>query len=328
MEDALGAVDGVEDGLEFGIWGSVIGAVIEGGVASWSAAHSTIVAVQPQPTSHGGFTNQVVGNSALDVQNGNLLVEPLSTSAPYGVGVSLPAGLTAFAEGWQDLDDANTLPVGAYLQAQALGMASGITNGPLGTLVVTKAGTSNYVVTADFSPLAASNYTVLAFSNGVVVAQITNQAGVSVGIANEEAIGFGVEAAGSPKHPDLQVNWPAGTQIALTSGPTVVGDTLLIRPQNAPITGTPTGLQITAYEVPALTVTGMNVQPAVVSINRTGQNVTLQWLGTSGLQESADLSHWSTATGATSPYAIQAVGSSHFYSLVPATPPIVPPPNW
>ena len=328
LEDALGGVDGVEDGLEFGIWGCVIGAVIEGGVASWSAAHSTIVVVQPQPTSHGGFTNQVVGNSALDVQNGNLIVEPLSTGTPYGVGVSLPAGLTAFAAGWQDLDDSNTLPVGAYLQAQAVGLASGITNGPLGTLMVRKAGKENFVVTADFSPLEASYYTVLALSNGVVVAQITNQAGVSVGIANEEAIGFGVEAAGSPKHPDLQINWPAGTQIALTSGPTVVGDTLLIRPQNAAIAGTPTSLQITAYEVPALTVIGMNVMPMASSISRAGQNVTLQWLGTSGLQESADLSHWSSVGGATSPYTVQAVGSVHFYSLVPAIPPIVPVPDW
>ena len=58
------------------------------------------------------------------------------------------------------------------------GTANGITNGVLGTLTVTKLGTANYGISADFSPIGASTYTVQAYLQGVLVGQTTNQFGL------------------------------------------------------------------------------------------------------------------------------------------------------
>ena len=65
-----------------------------------------------------------------------------------------------FKEPTQDLDDSNTLPVGAYVRTQVIGPGNGVLSGVLGTVTETKAGTSNYVVSADYSAVGATTFTV------------------------------------------------------------------------------------------------------------------------------------------------------------------------
>ena len=127
-----------------------------------------------------------------------LIVSNLSSSGQDGVSMSLPANLTALETHWEPLDVSNTLPVGAYIQEQVCGTANAITNGVLGTVTVTKSGTTNYLMSADFSPIGASAYTVQAYLHGILVAQATGQNGAAVGEMNTCISDWDVEIGWDP----------------------------------------------------------------------------------------------------------------------------------
>ena len=94
-----------------------------------------------------------------------------------GVNIELP-GVAEWEGYWSDLDANDTLPPGAFIESSATGDAIGaITNGPLGSWRMTKLGTGNYMVTADFSPLGTTNVTVLIFNGSNLVYSAGGQSG-------------------------------------------------------------------------------------------------------------------------------------------------------
>lgn len=292
--------------------------------AGCSTYTMTIVVVSPSPVVYQGLSNNALGNATLAMANGDLIVSNLSSSGQDGVSISVLTNLTGLAVGWQTLDVSNTLPIGAYVRAQAIGPLNGV-DGALGAVQVTKAGTSNYTVTADFSPLGASNYVVTAYLAGNVVAQMTNEAGVIVGGSDEPPYGFDEETACCLFQPYISTHWPPGTTVSLTGGPTVTCDALLISLQNVSLAGPPTALQVMASQVPALAITGINIAPSMNNISFDGKNITLRWLGDSTLQQSSDLLLWSNVSGATSPFVAPATQRAQFYDYVPGTPPVFQP---
>ena len=150
------------------------------------------VITQGQTLSYAGLSHTALGQATLtEATDGALLVSNIGSSGQDGVSVALPSDLTAWEAHWQPLDPLDALPVGAYVREALIGTGNGVVNGVLGTLQVTKAGTSNHVVSADFSPLGASTYTVQAYRQGVLVAQATNQPGAALAAA-----GGGLESAG------------------------------------------------------------------------------------------------------------------------------------
>jgi hypothetical protein len=271
---------------------------------------------------YAGLTQTVLGNATLslianqlDHGSNTLDVANIGSSGQDGVSIALPGNL-ALDVGWRSLDPSNTLPVGAYVQEHIIGTAGSITNGVLGTVTMTKAGTSNYVVSADFSPIGATHYTVQAYRNGVSVAQATNQNGASLAVCNI----WGASGC-IPLPPilgggsDWETNQTGGPLplVTIGGGASVTCDHLYVTPENVP--GTPTALQITASQIPILTLTSVLVSPLTVNLTRTPTALTLQWFGTGTPQQSSDLKTWTDITNVVSPYLVPIGPTNQFYRI-------------
>jgi hypothetical protein len=202
-----------------------------------------------------GVANTALGSATLAVSNNLLTVGNLGSSGQDGVSIALPSFLTALDVEWQDFDPSNSLPVGYYIQENAVGTANGITNGVLGTLTMTKFGTTNYLLSANFSPIGASNYLVQAYFQGALVAQMTN---LNVTAA---VISFNSPVQGGPSR-DYIIGFTAhGAPIYSFSGhgyfQSVEFDDLVCTPLNVP-SYSPAALAITASHVPSITITSEN----------------------------------------------------------------------
>jgi hypothetical protein len=209
-----------------------------------------------------GLTNAPLGSAFIANQldhgsNSNwLVVSNIGSSGQDGVSIAVPGNLSGLDVEWQALDVSNTLPVGAYIQEQMIGTANGTPDTAWGTLTMTKAGTSNYVVSADYSPIGASTYTVQAYLKGALVAQAANQGGDSLAVCGGCSTTFDWEF-----WPNFgpTTDWGSETSVLLASASVpVMCDRLYIIPENVPITSTPTAMQIMASQVPVLTITGEN----------------------------------------------------------------------
>ena len=283
---------------------------------------------------YGGLNITSLGSAALGLivtnlgssgQDGlALVISNLSSSGQDGVSISLSGVQESVDMHWQPLDVSNTLPVGAYIQEHVVGTvnggtAGGNTSGMLGAVTMTKAcaicGGSNYVVSADFSPIGASTYTVQAYLNGTLVSQATNQSGAA--LASCSVMG---DSGCIPKPPILGGgwDWTNNTLVTIGGGTSVTCDHLYIIPEN--VSGTATALQIVASQVPAITMDAVLVSPWLLSLSMNNQNATLQWYGTGVLQESTDLATWTDITNAVSPYGVAAPPSGgapqKYYRLI------------
>jgi hypothetical protein len=115
---------------------------------------------------YGGVPNSSLGNASLALQGGQLVAGNLGSSGQDGVSVALPPGLTGWGAQWVPLDQVGKLPVGAYLQERVLGAFGGVADALLGTVTMTKAGTTNYVLSADLSPIGAGSVLLQAYLGG------------------------------------------------------------------------------------------------------------------------------------------------------------------
>jgi hypothetical protein len=275
-----------------------------------------------------------LGNAMLNLSSNQLTLGNFGTNSQAGCTIQDPKNISDGAAKSQAVDVefhmnsqdvSNTLPQGAYLQSQMIGTTNGITNGVLGMITATKAGTTNYAISADFSPVGASTYTVKAYYQGVVVAQATNQPGSSLtasGIFPSD-IYFKryTDSQGQPVI-EFGFSYDNGATTLSLGGTSVSCDHLGITPENVSLPGAPTGLQLVASQVPYFTITSVEVSPLLAAVSQTSQNIWLQWYGTSALQESTDLGTWTDDTNAASPYAAAAKnggttqGPSKFYRLV------------
>jgi hypothetical protein len=267
-----------------------------------------------------GLTNTSLGHASITAVGSSEVISNLGSSGQDGVSFALASNYSAFGTQWLPIDPSNSLPVGAYVQALILGTGNGVTNGVLGTITVRKAGANDYLVSADFSADGVSNYTAQAYSSGALVAQATNLDGSS--LAEISAMPLSLDIYWLPGNiviPILDWNYAPFPNFNFR-GIQVTGDHLDISPQNMSLIGAPTGLEIVASGVPALTMTGATVSPLPLNSSISGGNLTFQWIGSGVLQSSSDLQHWSPVSGATSPYMVQMNGTVRFYRL--AQPPI------
>jgi len=254
-----------------------------------------------------------------------LVVSNLSSGGQDGVSIALPANLTVLELTGQPLDASNTLPVGAYLQEQVVGTANGITNHVCGTITVTKTGTTNYSVSADFSPIGATACTVQAYLQGAVVGQATGPNGSSLAEADQMCSSWDIEISCCPFEWHMTHGWGGSTtSVTLMGSAAMTCDHLWITPQKVTFDSAPTAFQITASMVPSLSMTAVVVSPLVASVSETGQSVTLQWFGTGVLQQSSDLKNWSDVSGATSPYtvpvSVPVSGTNQFFRILQSAP--------
>ncbi len=151
----------------------------------------------------------------------------------------------------QDPDSNGLLPVGAYVQSASVGTAGTITNGVLGSVQITKAGTSNYVISADFSPIGASTRTVQVYNGTNLVAQVSGQSGPVATTASFE-LGISLECFPCRRVKDIILG--ATASVALHGGPTVVGNKLVITPEGGIAAESESLGRITAAQIPSLTI--------------------------------------------------------------------------
>ena len=273
-----------------------------------------------------GLPHTSLGNATVTTSSNQVIIFNLGSSGQDGVAFGEPniadgaakGQATDFTISMLPPDGSNSLPIGAYIESQAIGTAGIITNGVLGTLTETKKGTGQYAISADYSPLGAGTYTAQAYYQGSLMAQTTNQSGAPLGTANILPQGKDLGDIITP----LSDEWPGGGGALLTLAGTTTSvpiDHLIVSPDNVTLAISQTALQIVASQVPTLTVTNIAVSPVAVNFNRHGANLLLQWYGAGVLQESTDLKAWTGVTNTpNNSYAADPSvnGPSKFYRLV------------
>jgi RHS repeat-associated protein len=204
-----------------------------------------------------GLTHVALGNAAF---SDGLVVGNIGADGIDGVAIAMPTNTAAWAMQWEPLDPDGTVPVGAYLREQAIGSAGLVTNGVLGTLTTTKAGPTNYVIAADFSAIGASTYVIEAYRQGVLVAQVTNHSG-QLAVASLWPDSFDGWLS-------LSLDWdlPGGCRLWFENYEWSVDcDHLFITPAGgAVLPDHPTAVQITASQIPSITITNETVMFALV----------------------------------------------------------------
>lgn len=178
-----------------------------------------------------------------------------------GVSITLP-DVQSWDGYWSELDAGDTLPVGAFVESRATGLTLGSTgNGPLGSWRMTKLGTTNYAVTADFSPLGASNFTVMVFNGTNLVHTATNQNGnlafVNGCVSDDH---WGRPTPKPVLGGALTLRGPKDIQLG--SGAFAVGDRISIVPENVPTILSFRSVSIVASGVPSLTLTNQTIPTA------------------------------------------------------------------
>ncbi|HKW29078.1 MAG TPA: hypothetical protein VJT54_07070, partial [Verrucomicrobiae bacterium] len=274
-----------------------------------------------------------LGNAMLTLSSNQLTVGNFGTNNQVGCAIEDPKNISDGAAKGQASDaefhlnppDAgNTLPQGAFMAEQLIGTDNGVTNNVLGTVTVTKTSTSNYAFAADFSPIAQSNSTAAAYSNGIEVAsfQWSASPGTTLVAAKNFPLSMGLQYDNTSNTVSLSLDWGTNAILLSANATTVDCDHLYITPNNVSLPGAPTGLQLVASRVPYFTIASVEVSPLRATAVQTSQGLWLQWYGTSVLQESTDLAAWTDDTNATSPYAAAAnkggttQAPAKFYRLV------------
>ena len=222
-----------------------------------------------------GLTNTALGNATLSVTSNKLNVGNLGTNGQDGVSIALN-GAHRFEAGLLDLDPSDALPVGASVQSQIIGTAGSVTNGLLGSTLITKAGTSNWVMSVDYSPLGSSSRTVQVWNGPNLVAQVTGQTG-SVCATSIHWPGVWRCTANWW----LNMEWPIPILMTISGGPTVMGTEILLIPEGAAAVSSVSAEQILAANIPSITITNETVSfgplLAINSIARSGNNIVLTW---------------------------------------------------
>jgi hypothetical protein len=203
-----------------------------------------------------------------------LVVTNLGSSGQDGLAIAMN-GNESFEADFAELDPGNALPNGAQLTVNSIGTTGSVTNGLLGSLQVTKVGTSNYAVSANFPASPTNTVTVSVYNQGTLVA---SQSGLPAyePIFHVPHFQWDIEFYPCPL-PFSRIPYPCdpvwcpfwpwchGIFIQLTwhyygpyyvtlGGQAVLGDTVTVSP-DVETASTFTGVQLLASGIPQITLT-------------------------------------------------------------------------
>ena len=260
---------------------------------------------------YGGVLHSALGNAALSVVGDRLEVSNLGSSGQDGVEIAMP-NTADWGALWLELDPNQNAPVGAYLREQAIGTGNGVVNGVLGTVLITKTGTSNCVVVPDFSPIGASTCTLQVYSGSNLVTELPGQSGPAFSCPS-----FSLDIRIQCCPLKTEVSFDLSTSLLLASGSTVIGDRVYLIPEGVPPVSFPTAVRLQASQIPAITFVSESavIVPAGLGASVSGNNLTFQWTGGGVLQESSNLGTWNDLVGATSPCTVPVSSPMKFYRV-------------
>ena len=221
-----------------------------GGISSVTLTNETLSSAGVT-VEFAGLEHTSLGHATLNVASNKLVLGNIGTNGVDGVTIAMPTNAVGWSAQWQPLDPDGTLPVGMYLQEQIIGTGGLVTNGLLGRLTVTKAGTGNYVLSADVSLMAASSLTVKVYNGTTLLAQ-TNQTG---GVIGSFALCPTDVDSSSDDPREWQVTGHPACSFTLNNGPTVLADSVRIIPEGVAGLRFPAAVRILASQVPSITIT-------------------------------------------------------------------------
>jgi hypothetical protein len=227
---------------------------------------------------YAGLTHTSLGKAMLSVNLNQLTINNLGTNGQDGVEIALN-GKESFAAQWEDLDPTQTLAVGAYLQMNAIGTGGSVSNGLLGSMRVTKTATSNYIVTANFPSSGTNTFTVRVY-NGTNLA--ASKGGLSGTLCTVPIWPFDIEPCPGPYNPYppydeigggpiMGLTWhrPGPWLIAVSGGPTVLGDAVTIVPDDLPSVISLSSVQLLASGISQIIITNENVSVEYAGLRHT-----------------------------------------------------------
>ncbi len=198
------------------------------------------------------------GEAYFDAVDGHLTLFNLGSTGDDGVSMELDAPTSWEAE-WLELDDPpGTVPDGARLTATARGIVNSVADQTIGSVAVEDIG-AELEVTADYSPIGATTYTVKVFDGGEwgdVVGQVTNSTGPLARFPRWPLDVHVVKHYCPYRGAKICLTWK-GDRIAIeiVGGPTVEGDYLSIEPDaSTSLVGLLSGAELATKNIPAVTI--------------------------------------------------------------------------
>lgn len=290
----------------------------EGSVAEEAYVTRTLVQASGTPTftvfheSLGAFRkfgSRALGGANIKAGVSNLTVSDLGFDGQGGIAVTVYDARGCNFR-WVPIGDALE---GAFLRSSSHGAFGGAPNALLDELVVTKSGT-NYVISADFSPVGSPTQRVLVFNDGVLLAQFPGHTG-TVGIASAWPIGLGKLGGRTPCR---VIRWPKGHRFQI-NGTSYAADEVRVLAEN--LSGSLSYL--TEFDLRAtgllssLVVTQEDEQPTMRIL--AGAGSVKIWFEGDGFLQSADevIGPWTEILGAVplTPFIVRGIAAKKFYRV-------------
>ncbi len=205
------------------------------------------------------LAQQALGSASLtSTPDGKLTVSNIGSSGQDGIAVALP-DVAGFRMLFDDPNPNNVPVTGAFLRFRARGALGTQTDQALGELRV-QASSGDPVIMADFPLPGVASRTVQAYSNGVLVAQVSNQTG-NVGVLRRKPwwkpSSF---EAGWDDGPVFTVDWHLGSaRVALNGGPEIDCDLLVVTPENFRQAGSFSQVNVQAANWPDLVINNESI---------------------------------------------------------------------
>ncbi len=179
-----------------------------------------------------GFQCVSLGQAALDLDAGNLVVSNIGSSGDDGVSIDL-SGVTALSWDSHWLDIPSGLPTGAGIEVTAIG-DDGIGNSEIGTGLAERNISGDWEISADFSAAGATTQTILVLNGGTIVASESGHTGIAAIAAGPPNDWHWEVEAGTKIMHGCTATWDIPVEITIpgiTTGP-VMGDEVEMIPED------------------------------------------------------------------------------------------------
>jgi hypothetical protein len=177
-----------------------------------------------------GHGHTALGSDYMTVDTGLLNLANIGPGGTNGVSIDVGNSLSASATLALDPSIAQGLyPLPWVIRSTPFGTIGGQPNQTFGSLSFNASPGSAIQVSADFSSVGSPLQTIEVWNLGQMVQRITGHSG-PVGTVSAAPITLGVQDASGANAPGLLTRFGQPASISIAGGPTLQGDTLLVRP--------------------------------------------------------------------------------------------------
>ena len=214
------------------------------------------------------YHHKALGEAIFEPADGALTISNIGQNVVEGVRVELGEDESYRME-WNNLDPAGIVPNGAILKVSAVGSVEGTRDSDIGDIEVEKVG-STLAITPDFTPIQSNTHRLEVFSNGVLVATVTDHAGIAAIISSTFPqtlwpSSFTVLSGGSATSGFVAI-WPELVNIAIPGEGTFTGDKFRVLAESETIDFIQT-FTVQASDISSITI--INESPKIITCSDT-----------------------------------------------------------